>query len=142
MSEINYYMGQRIRGLRKKLGWSQKDLADGAGVQQTHISKIEKGQSGISTEKLQSLADTLKTSLSYLLGETDNPDRVEEVAASTILHDKNEPDELISLLARVREQMISEYPGMDINDQAIVKSLLAKIYTLVDDTAERNENIA
>lgn len=71
-----------------------------------------------------------------------SPDAPIETAASTILHDKNQPDELLSTLVKARQLMIDEYPKMDANDKIAVRGLLAKLNTLVGNTAERNEEIA
>lgn len=37
--------GERLRKHREELGWSQEALASRAGVDRTHIGKLERGQS-------------------------------------------------------------------------------------------------
>ena len=66
-------MGEKIKQLRNQLRMTQGELAERIKVSQTHLSQVEKGVKGLSSEKLTLMASTLNTSVGYLLGETDNP---------------------------------------------------------------------
>ena len=56
-------VGERIRLLREKAGYSQNELAGLADVSQTHLRRVELGQAGITVDKLQQVCDILGLSL-------------------------------------------------------------------------------
>ena len=52
-------IGQRIAALRKLAGMSQEQLAVKAGLQRTHISRIEAGKYAVTLETIQAIAEAL-----------------------------------------------------------------------------------
>lgn len=52
-------IGLRILTLRKMRGWSQDKLARRAGLQRTHISRIEQGKYAVTLETIQAIAEAL-----------------------------------------------------------------------------------
>ena len=56
-------MGQRITALRKLEGISQQELADRAGLNRTHIGRIEDGAFGSQVETIQQIAEALGMSV-------------------------------------------------------------------------------
>ena len=56
MTNINKQIGENIHILRQKSGYTQSNLARFLNVDQSLISKIEKGERSISTEMLEKLA--------------------------------------------------------------------------------------
>jgi transcriptional regulator with XRE-family HTH domain len=50
-------IGQRIAALRKLAGWSQEQLSERAGLQRTHISRIEAGKYAVTLETIQAIAE-------------------------------------------------------------------------------------
>ncbi len=70
-------MYSRIRNLREDKDLSQTQMAKILGMSQTGYSKYETGENDIPTSILIKLAQFHKTSIDYLLGETDNPKRYE-----------------------------------------------------------------
>jgi transcriptional regulator with XRE-family HTH domain len=52
-------IGQRIATLRKLAGMSQEQLAANAGLQRTHISRIEAGKYAVTLETIQAIAEAL-----------------------------------------------------------------------------------
>lgn len=52
-------MGLRIAALRKLAGLSQEQLAGRAGLQRTHISRIEAGKYAVTLETIQAIAEAL-----------------------------------------------------------------------------------
>ena len=52
-------MGKRIAALRKIAGLNQEQLADRAGLQRTHISRIEAGRYAVTLETIQAIAEAL-----------------------------------------------------------------------------------
>ncbi len=68
-------MYRRIRDLRQDRDMTQTQVAAMLGMSQTGYSKYETGENDIPTEILIKLARFYKTSIDYLLGETDDPKR-------------------------------------------------------------------
>ena len=52
-------IGLRILTLRKMREWSQDELARRAGLQRTHISRIEQGKYAVTLETVQAIAEAL-----------------------------------------------------------------------------------
>ena len=52
-------IGQRITFLRKAKGLTQEHLAEMAGLQRTHVSRIEAGRYAVTLETIQSIAEAL-----------------------------------------------------------------------------------
>ena len=50
-------IGLRILTLRKMREWSQDELARMAGLQRTHISRIEAGKYAVTLETIQAIAE-------------------------------------------------------------------------------------
>ena len=68
-------MYRRLRDLREDQDLNQTQVAKMLGMSQTGYSKYETGENDIPTAILIKLARFYKTSIDYLLGETDNPNR-------------------------------------------------------------------
>ena len=56
-------VGERIRLLREKAGFSQNELAGRADVSQTHLRRVELGHAGITVDRLQIVCDALGITL-------------------------------------------------------------------------------
>lgn len=69
-------MYPRIRNLREDRDMTQTQIAKILGMSQTGYSKYETGENDIPTSILIKLSRFYKTSIDYLLGETDNPKRL------------------------------------------------------------------
>lgn len=52
-------MGARITTLRKQAGLTQEELATRAGIQRTHLGRIEAGKYAVKLETLQAIATAL-----------------------------------------------------------------------------------
>ena len=59
--EINVRIGQNIKKCRNIAGFTQEKLAEQLGLSPDHLSKIERGLSGISLETLERVCMTLGT---------------------------------------------------------------------------------
>lgn len=68
-------MYKRIRDLREDCDLNQTQVAKMLGMSQTGYSKYETGENDIPTTILIKLARFYNTSIDYILGETDNPNR-------------------------------------------------------------------
>jgi len=69
-------MYPRLRDLREDNDMTQTQIAKILGMSQTGYSKYETGENDIPTAILIKLSRFYKTSIDYLLGETDNPKRL------------------------------------------------------------------
>lgn len=59
---INF--AKRVREERKKLGISQEELAERAGMHRTYVGMIERAEKNITLENIQKIADALGLKLS------------------------------------------------------------------------------
>jgi len=66
-------MYRRIRDLREDKDWTQKQVSTFLNCSQQAYSNYELGQRDIPTQILLALANLHKTSVDYLLGNTDDP---------------------------------------------------------------------
>jgi transcriptional regulator with XRE-family HTH domain len=58
---------ENLRMERKRLGLSQEELADIAGLHRTYVGSIERGERNVSIDNMEALANGLKVSLQSLL---------------------------------------------------------------------------
>lgn len=52
-------IGKRIATLRKLAGMSQEQLSERAGLQRTHVSRIEAGKYAVTLETIEAIAEAL-----------------------------------------------------------------------------------
>ena len=71
-------MYPRLRDLREDKDLNQTQIAKMLGMSQTGYSKYETGENDIPTEVLIKLSRFYNTSIDYLLGETNDPERYTE----------------------------------------------------------------
>jgi transcriptional regulator with XRE-family HTH domain len=60
-------LGERIRKLRKKRGWTQVVMAEKIGLDRSFIADVERGKRNISILNLELMAKGFKITLSQLL---------------------------------------------------------------------------
>lgn len=58
-TQFNQRIGRRIAALRKLAGMSQEQLAEKAGLQRTHVSRIEAGKYDVTAFTVQLIAEAL-----------------------------------------------------------------------------------
>lgn len=66
-------IGDRLRTLRESVTLSQAKMADCLGVQQSSITRYEKGLTEPSADVLLKYADFFDVSMDYIYARTDNP---------------------------------------------------------------------
>ena len=67
-TEIDYKeLGKNIKKIRQSKGFTQDKLAEIVGCNTSHISNIENNHTKVSLNVLLSIANTLNTSIDYLL---------------------------------------------------------------------------
>jgi XRE family transcriptional regulator, regulator of sulfur utilization len=59
VQDIQRHIGDTIRTLRLKKGWSQDVFADRSGLNRAHVGEIERGESNVTIQTLKIIADTL-----------------------------------------------------------------------------------
>ena len=69
---------RRIIDLRESKDWSQSELARRVKLDNSKISKIESGIRKVSATELDLFAKTFDVSTDYLVGNTDNPNSVDD----------------------------------------------------------------
>ncbi|HXW93976.1 MAG TPA: helix-turn-helix transcriptional regulator [Terriglobales bacterium] len=66
MQQIQRQLGDRIRKLRQKKGWSQEELAAISGLHRTYIGAVERGEKNLTISTIHTLAKTLDTTIAQL----------------------------------------------------------------------------
>lgn len=59
-------LGERIRKLRKKRGWTQVVMAEKIGIDRSFLADVERGKRNVSILNLDLMAKGLKVTLSQL----------------------------------------------------------------------------
>ena len=101
-------LSERLARARKRVGLSQRQLAAAMGgrYDQTMISHVETGRSGLVGEGLTKAATILGVSIDYLFGLTDDPTPTAQLTPATGLHASEMLD--IALIPRVASVVGSE----------------------------------
>ena len=66
MQQIQRQLGDRIRRVRRKRGWSQEEFADISGLHRTYIGAVERGEKNLTISTIHTLAKTLDTTIAQL----------------------------------------------------------------------------
>ncbi len=72
-------VGERIRGRRAELGWTQDQLAQKAGISKSFLSDLENGKRSVGANNLLDIARALGVSLDFLMTGTASQDQKSEV---------------------------------------------------------------
>ncbi|MBO4940748.1 MAG: helix-turn-helix transcriptional regulator [Clostridia bacterium] len=67
---------RRLKDLREDHDLKQSEVAEFLGIQQTVYSRYERGFQNIPLEHLMKLAEKYNVSTDYILGITDNPNKI------------------------------------------------------------------
>ncbi|MCM1438949.1 MAG: helix-turn-helix domain-containing protein [Roseburia sp.] len=74
-------VGERIKELRERSGFTQNKLAEWAGVSQTHLRRVELGQQDITVGQLRLVCDGLGVTLAEFFNVGDEGDNLTDVTA-------------------------------------------------------------
>ena len=66
MADLLIRLGDRIRNLRKKRGWTQVEMAEKVGIDRSFLADVERGKRNVSILNVELMAKGLKVSLSQL----------------------------------------------------------------------------
>jgi transcriptional regulator with XRE-family HTH domain len=67
VQDIQKQIGNTVRALRLKRGWSQDLFADKSGLNRAHVGEIERGESNVTIQTLKIIADTLGVRIAELV---------------------------------------------------------------------------
>lgn len=71
-------VGERIKELREKRGWSQREFAKRLGISYSVVNRIELGKRPVDDRELAKIADLFDVTTDYLLGRSDSIYTIEE----------------------------------------------------------------
>ncbi len=74
-------VGDRIKELRERSGFTQNKLAEWAGVSQTHLRRVELGQQDITIGQLRLVCDGLGVTLAEFFNVNENEENLTDVIA-------------------------------------------------------------
>jgi len=101
---ISAYLGASVRSRRIRLGFSQEELAERAGLHRTYIAGIEGGGRNITLKSIEKLAGALQTSVATLLAESDQSTRGK---VPSLLVVEDDPRDLESTLQGFRQARLT-----------------------------------
>ena len=78
MRNIQTAFGLSVRAYRKRLGISQEELAAISGLHRTYIGSVERGERNVTLQNIFVLAQSLRTSASNLINETEKNSEANE----------------------------------------------------------------
>lgn len=67
INTLNAEIGQRLRQFRHEKDYTQENVADILGISQAFYGRIERGENGLTLERLKCLNEKLKIDLTYLI---------------------------------------------------------------------------
>lgn len=80
-------IGDRLKGLRKKLDKNQELVADDLGISRASYSHYENNHVEPDIELITKMADYYKVTTDYLLGKSDNPNQTEDESFEEFIKD-------------------------------------------------------
>lgn len=69
MKDLQTLLGERVRALRLKKGFSQESFADHCGLHRTYMGGIERGERNLTIQTISTVANGLGVTLSELLAD-------------------------------------------------------------------------
>lgn len=71
--DVKRLFGERVREFRSRLGISQEELGDRAGLDRTYVSSIERGRRNVALENICRLATALEVDPGHLISGFPSP---------------------------------------------------------------------
>lgn len=120
-SQIDVFVGSRVRMRRLMAGLSQEKLADGLGITFQQVQKYEKGTNRIGASRLQAIADILGVHPSFFFQEGD------DASARTGAGDTTrEPSEISSFVSS-KEGIALNRAFLKITDPVLRKKIISLV---------------
>ena len=140
---------EKLKFAREKLNIKQKEAASLIEISDVTLSRYETGEREPKVSDLIKIARTLKTTVAYLVGETDIPEVTAEIPTrvgsplqSTRLPlPVNEPtpardSDVFATLGTLINQLEKTYPNMTEEDQKLARGLLNRCMRIVSSNIE------
>jgi len=118
-SQIDVFVGSRVRMRRLMAGLSQEKLADGLGITFQQVQKYEKGTNRIGASRLQAIADILGVHPSFFFQEGDD-------AAARNGDTTREPSEISSFVSS-KEGIALNRAFLKITDPVLRKKIISLV---------------
>lgn len=118
-SQIDVFVGSRVRMRRLMAGLSQEKLADGLGITFQQVQKYEKGTNRIGASRLQAIADILGVPPSFFFQEGDD-------AAARNGDTTREPSEISSFVSS-KEGIALNRAFLKITDPVLRKKIISLV---------------
>jgi transcriptional regulator with XRE-family HTH domain len=67
VQDVQKRIGDTVRALRLKRGWSQDVFADKSGLNRAHVGEVERGESNVTIQTLKTIAETLGVKITDLV---------------------------------------------------------------------------
>lgn len=80
MSNIQRILGNNIRKLRNKKGWSQTFLADRLDISTSFVTLVESGQRGMSLSLVEDIASLFDIPIPYLFTDHEDSEKSENIS--------------------------------------------------------------
>lgn len=104
---MNKIIAQKIRRLRQNRDLSQDNMADELGITKGAYSKIERGVTAITVDRLSEIAGILKVAIHLFFQDTRDMPLAEEPLPQYGFATKNDIEELTRMIAAFREELNS-----------------------------------
>ena len=103
ISDAKKTIGQNIKRLRKRNGWTQRDVAEKVGLSRSAISQIELGQVDVNFTKLKKFAEVFDIDYTILVKGGDDSTtakyKAESIRLAALLDEKEE--EIVHLQSKL-----------------------------------------
>lgn len=125
--------GRRLKDRRKLFGMTAEVLAEKLNTTRVTVSRWESGASEPNDKTKLALAEILETSVSYLMGETDDslrytplftPEELKEAEESAATHSHIAQDDAIAKMTTLLRFAVKNKDQMTNGDKQLLKSLL------------------
>jgi len=120
-SQIDVFVGSRVRMRRLMAGLSQEKLADGLGITFQQVQKYEKGTNRIGASRLQAIADILGVHPSFFFQEGDDASARAGAGDTT-----REPSEISSFVSS-KEGIALNRAFLKITDPVLRKKIISLV---------------
>jgi transcriptional regulator with XRE-family HTH domain len=67
VQDVQKQIGDKIRALRLKKGWSQDVFAERCGLHRAHLGEVERGETNVTVQTLKIIADALSVRIRDLV---------------------------------------------------------------------------
>jgi transcriptional regulator with XRE-family HTH domain len=109
-TNIRKELGQRIRALRKRNGYTQEDMAERCNLHWTYIGGLERGERNPTLTTLKRIADGLKVNIHSLLGRPSGEEAVltprEKKEGNILKWLRKKDDPSLDLATRLVREMV------------------------------------